>query len=173
MFDASHRAGDASNRMPATSAIALSARRRDRLAGAARLRASVPWLAWSSLWIGAIGLAWLPPLAVLRSICLAPLVEETVLRLGVQDSLRPLIPNRLAILLPVIPALVFAAAHLAFARHGGQVVQAAATAIPSWWIGRRYERSGHRLAPCVAWHAGFNLAWLCGLGAVFSRAVGA
>jgi hypothetical protein len=25
----------------------------------------------------------------------------------------------------------------------------------------------------VAWHAGFNLAWLGGLGAVFSRAAGA
>jgi len=133
----------------------------------------LPW-AWITWWgIGLAGLELLPLPAALRSIWLAPLVEEIVLRLGVHDALRRHLSDRRAIANPALCAFVFAAAHLLFARHGAQFVQAAATAIPAWWIGLRYERGGFRLAPCVAWHATFNLAWLCGLGAPFSRMAGA
>jgi membrane protease YdiL (CAAX protease family) len=123
--------------------------------------------------VGAAAFLALPAASALRSVWLAPLLEETVLRLGVHDPLRRRLPGRLARHAPALAALVFAAAHLAFARGPAASLQAAATALPAWWIGRRYERAGHRLVPCIAWHAGFNLAWLCGLGALFRRAAGA
>jgi len=151
--------------------IASPTCRHDRPARDARPRAAEAWLTWWG--IGVAALVLLPAPAALRSIWLAPLVEETVLRLGVHDPLRRRLRGPFASAAPVIAALAFAASHLLFARHGAQVIQAAATAIPAWWIGLRYERGGLRLAPCVAWHAAFNLAWLCGLGASFSRVAGA
>jgi len=143
---------------------------------ATRWRALAPRLpgAWVTWWgIGVAGLVLLPPQAALRSIWLAPLLEEIVLRLGAHDVLRYGLRGRFAGAAPAIAALAFAAAHLLFAWQGGEFVRAAATAIPAWWIGLRYERCGFRLAPCVAWHAAFNLAWLGGLATAFSRAAGA
>jgi len=102
-----------------------------------------------------------------RSVWIAPLVEETVLRLGVQDGLS----RRHPAAAPALAALVFAAAHMLFAHSQMQLVQAAATALPAGWIGLVYRRT-RRLAPCIAWHAVFNLAWLGGLANVFSRAAG-
>jgi membrane protease YdiL (CAAX protease family) len=107
--------------------------------------------------ICAIGAFTLPAGAALRSIVLAPLVEEIVLRLGLQDALSRLAwARRFA---PALSALAFAAAHMALARDAQDLPRAAATALPAWWIGARYERD-RRLAPCIAWHAVFNLAWL-------------
>lgn len=154
-----------------TAASCSSTWHRDRPSRGAAPRLPWGWLTWWG--IGVAGLALLPLPAALRSIWLAPLVEEIVLRLGVHDALRRGLPRRRAAAAPAVAALVFAAAHLLFARHGAPFVQAVATAIPAWWIGLRYERGGFRLAPCVAWHAAFNLAWLCGLGASFSRMAGA
>jgi hypothetical protein len=144
---------------------------RHRSARAAAALVASAWLTWWG--IGIAGLILLPPLAALRSIWLAPLLEEIVLRLGLQDALRHALGGRFASQASVIAALAFAAAHLLFAPPGAPVLQLAATAVPAWWIGLRYERGGFRLAPCVAWHAAFNLAWLCGLGASFSRMAGA
>jgi len=143
----------------------------DRSARGAAASVAGAWITW--LGIGVAGLMLLPPLAALRSIWLAPLLEEIVLRVGLHDALRHGLRGRFACQASAIAALAFAAAHLLFARHGAQFFQLAATAIPAWWIGLRYERRGFRLAPCVAWHAAFNLAWLCGLGASFSRMTGA
>jgi membrane protease YdiL (CAAX protease family) len=115
----------------------------------------------SATWLGicAIGALALPAGDVLRSIVLAPLVEEAVLRLGLHDALsrRAWAPARR--FAPLLSALAFAAAHMALARDAQDLPRAAATALPAWWIGARYERD-RRLAPCVAWHAAFNLAWL-------------
>jgi hypothetical protein len=158
-------------RMLRTVMTASSTCRHDRPARDARPRVPGAWLTWWG--IGAAAFVLLPAPAALRSIWLAPLLEEVVLRLGVHDPLRRCLRGRFASAAPVIAALAFAASHLLFARHGAQFVQAAATAIPAWWIGLRYERGGLLLGPCVAWHAAFNLAWLCGLGAFFSRVAGA
>jgi hypothetical protein len=133
--------------------------------------AGAAWASW--VVIGLVASLVLPGAAALRSVWLAPLLEETVLRLGLHDALCGRLRGRAAPAASVLAALAFATAHLACARGAAAVLQAAATALPAWWIGRRYERGGRRLAPCVAWHAGFNLAWLGGLGALFSRAAGA
>ena len=112
-------------------------------------------------------MAVLPAQAAVRSVWIAPLVEETVLRLGVQDGLS----RRLPVAAPALAALVFVAAHALFAHSPMQLLQAAATSVPAAWIGLVYRRT-RRLAPCIAWHAVFNLAWLGGLAAVFSRVAG-
>ncbi|MEP6505143.1 MAG: CPBP family glutamic-type intramembrane protease [Betaproteobacteria bacterium] len=112
-----------------------------------------------------MGVLLLPIGAALRSILFAPLVEEAVFRLGVQDALSMRLPARQVRFAPALTALAFASLHLLLAPSVRAWPLAAATALPAWWIGVLYERH-RRLAPCVAWHAAFNLAWLGGLCAV-------
>jgi len=112
-------------------------------------------------WLGicALGLAALPAGAALRSLVLAPLLEETVLRLGLHDALSRVAWPPARRWAPLLAALAFAAAHMALARDAQDLPRAAATVLPAWWIGTRYERD-RRLGACIAWHAAFNLAWL-------------
>lgn len=123
---------------------------------AARRVTAAGW-AWAAL-LGA-GLLLLPLPAWWRSICLAPLLEEAVLRWALQDPLhRHLAPTRAA-WPALVCAAVFAALHMATSPGGSDLLRAAATALPAWWIGHLYRHS-RRLLPCIAWHAGFNLLWL-------------
>ena len=119
-----------------------------------------PWITWWGICIVAVLL--LPIGAALRSVWLAPLFEETVFRLGVHDALSMRLPAGSVRFAPVLTALAFAGLHLLLARDTHASLLAAATAVPAWWIGALYERD-RRLGPCVAWHAGFNVAWLGGL----------
>jgi membrane protease YdiL (CAAX protease family) len=112
---------------------------------------SVAWLG-----LALTSLALLPAEAALRSIWLAPWCEEAVCRWGLQAPLARRWGQRWAV---PLTALAFGIAHLLFARDAADAWRAAATALPAVWIGLVFARSG-RLAPCVAWHAGFNLWWL-------------
>jgi membrane protease YdiL (CAAX protease family) len=144
--------------------IATPNRLLDRLPeGVASMRPGVALVAFICTCTFAI--AALPVSAAVRSVWIAPLVEETVLRLGVQDGLS----HRFPAAAPALAALGFAAAHMPFARTPMELLQAAATALPAGWIGFVYRRT-RRLGPCIAWHAVFNLAWLGGLASAFARA---
>lgn len=114
--------------------------------------------AW--LGISLVGLALLPAAGALRSLWLAPWCEEAVWRWGLQAPLARRCGPRAAIWLS---AAAFGLAHLLFAHDPREAWRAAATALPAAWIGLVFARQG-RLAPCVAWHAGFNLMWLVAHG---------
>ena len=116
------------------------------------------------LWMGTCLAGWLllPHGAAGRSLVAAPLLEEIVFRWGVQDALSRSVHAGLATRAPLLAALLFAAAHVALTTDAGDAWRAAATLGPAWWIGLVYRRKG-ALAPCIAWHAAFNLAWLAGL----------
>ncbi len=112
----------------------------------------------------------LPLAAVSRSLLLAPLLEEAVFRLGVQDALvARLRPDRHA-WAPWLTAALFAIAHVALAPDSNDVLRAAATFVPALLIGVLYRRTG-TLAPCIALHAAFNLVWLTGVGSLLVRAI--
>ena len=122
-------------------------------------------------WVGiaAAGGVLLSVGAEIRSICVAPLVEEIVFRWGLQDALSARLVAAPRWTVPLLTAAAFSLAHLAFVRDAGDVPRAVATLLPAWWIGWHYENGGRHLGPCVAWHAAFNLAWLCGLGTATGR----
>lgn len=83
----------------------------------------------------------------------APVVEEVIFRLGLQQEL--LTRLRPASAANVLTALAFAAAH-GLSRG---TPQALLTLLPALAIGAIYQRS-RRLAPSVALHAAFNAVWL-------------
>jgi membrane protease YdiL (CAAX protease family) len=123
-------------------------------------------LAWACICV--LGALTLPVGAVMRSLVLAPLLEETVFRLGVHDALSMRLPNGAIAFVPAMTAVAFAGLHVVLAPDVRAWALAVATAIPAWWIGVMYERDrDRRLGPCVAWHAGFNLVWLGGLRSLF------
>lgn len=109
-------------------------------------------------WLGIaiVGLALLPTGAALRSLWVAPWVEEAVWRWGLQAPLARRFGHATAI---ALSALAFGLAHLLFAQEPADAWRAAGTALPAAWIGLVFARTG-RLGPCAAWHAGFNLLWL-------------
>lgn len=109
---------------------------------------------WLAIALG--GLALLPSAGALRSLWLAPWCEEAVCRWGLQAPLARRFGPHAALWLS---AAAFGLAHLMFARDPPDAWRALATALPAAWIGAVFARTG-RLTPCVAWHAGFNLAWL-------------
>jgi membrane protease YdiL (CAAX protease family) len=84
---------------------------------------------------------------------LAPVVEETVFRAGLQQPLMRagMAPRRAS----VVTALAFVAAH-GMARSW---VLAAAVTLPALGLAWLYQRSGS-LVPCIAAHAGLNACWL-------------
>lgn len=93
---------------------------------------------------------------ILMLLVLAPLLEETVFRAGLQEALlqrlrRPDVANALT-------ALAFALAHAL--AHGD--ARALAVVLPAWLVGRVYER-GRRVRHCVALHALFNAAWIASM----------
>lgn len=108
----------------------------------------------------AAGLALLPADVALRSLWLAPWAEEAVFRWGLQAPLAQRCGPRAALW---ITAVAFGLAHLASSPGGADAWRAAATVLPAAWIGGMFMRNG-QLVPCVAWHAAFNLAWLCAQG---------
>ena len=83
----------------------------------------------------------------------APLIEEVIFRLGLQETLLRRLPGGRGWVANVVTAVVFAGAH-ALQRPGWL---AASTLLPALALGLIYGRS-RRLAPCVLWHALFNLA---------------
>lgn len=121
-----------------------------------------PCTAALAAWLGisVIGIGLLPTASALRSLWLAPWCEEAVWRWGLQAPLARRYGPHAAVWLS---AAAFGMAHLLFAHDAIDAWRAAATALPAAWIGMVFSRRG-RLAPCVAWHAGFNLAWLLAQG---------
>ena len=119
---------------------------------------SAPKDAALACWLGIAiaGVALLPTGAALRSLWIAPWVEEAVWRWGLQAPLARRFGHAAAI---TLSALAFGLAHLLFAADPADAWRAAATALPAAWIGLVFARRG-RLVPCVAWHAGFNLLWM-------------
>jgi membrane protease YdiL (CAAX protease family) len=97
--------------------------------------------------------AGIVPARVLVLLVLAPLVEEVVFRLGVQDSL--LRRGLVAWQANALTALAFAAAHVTVRGDPGAI----AVALPALLLGIVYGRS-RRVGPCVALHAAMNAAWL-------------
>lgn len=113
-------------------------------------------LAWLGIALAASAL--LPAPAALRSVWLAPWCEEAVCRWGVQAPLARRFGATTAVL---ASAAAFGLAHWLFSNGPADAWRAAATALPAAWIGSVFARTG-RLAPCAAWHAGFNLLYLAG-----------
>lgn len=91
-------------------------------------------------------------LAVL--LALAPLLEETVFRAGLQEALQRRWPGRPWLAIGMC-ALGFGVAH-AIARGNAA---AFAVALPALPIGLVYARTG-RLRHCIALHAAMNAIWL-------------
>lgn len=104
--------------------------------------ATLAWLAGAPAW---------PRLAVL--LVLAPLVEETVFRAGLHESLlrrglRPFTAN-------LATALAFGLAHAIVQRDLGALMVVA----PALLVGVLYQRR-RALAPCIVLHALMNALWL-------------
>lgn len=124
-------------------------------------RARLPLAAAGAL-LAALGLALaLTPAArqygvqrLLMLLVLAPVLEETVFRAGLQEALlrhwrgQPWLANG-------VTALAFGLAHAALRADAA----ALAAALPALLIGALYQRSG-RLRLCIALHALLNGAWL-------------
>jgi membrane protease YdiL (CAAX protease family) len=104
--------------------------------------------------VAALALAGHGSWRLIMLLVLAPLLEETVFRAGLQEALlrrsrqSPLLAN-------VLTAAAFGLAH-AFARGDAA---AFAVALPALLVGAVYGRRG-RLRECVVLHAAMNAAWL-------------
>jgi membrane protease YdiL (CAAX protease family) len=120
-------------------------------------------LAWCV--VCAAGALLLPLGAASRSLLLAPLLEEIVFRRGLQDALVAHRRPALSAWAPWLTAALFAIAHIALVPDAADLPRAAATFVPALLIGLTYRRGG-ALAPCIALHAAFNLAWLAGIGSL-------
>ena len=108
-----------------------------------------------------VALAWLvarQPLAVpswsaVWLLAGAPVVEEVIFRLGLQQELLTRLKS--APVANALTALVFALAH-GLSQGTGQSLL---TLLPALALGSVYQRS-RRVAPCIALHAAFNAIWL-------------
>ena len=87
----------------------------------------------------------------------APLLEETVFRAGMQEWLRRATRRPVAAI--ALTAALFGLAHVAVR---GELA-AALVFVPALAIGFVYERTG-RLRDCVLLHAAMNTLWLAGIG---------
>ena len=121
---------------------------RERLISSGVLLAALLWLlgrnaldsvSWPALWL-VVG---------------APVVEEVIFRLGLQQELLQRLQPHSAWLANGLTALVFSVAH----ELSHSPVMALLTLLPAVFIGHVYQRS-RRLAPCIALHAFFNVIWL-------------
>ena len=127
-----------------------------RLAGPSSLRPrnAAAALAGVALFCAAVLLP--PPWAVL--LVIAPVLEEIVLRAGLQEALLRRLALRGAAGATAANlgcALAFAAAHLL----QRPSALAAFTLVPALWLGWVYQQQ-RRVAPCIALHALMNAAWL-------------
>lgn len=102
-------------------------------------RSALDSVSWPALWL-VVG---------------APVVEEVIFRLGLQQELLQRLQPDSAWLANGITALVFSVAHAM----SHSPVMALLTLLPALFIGHFYQRS-RRLAPCIALHAFFNVIWL-------------
>lgn len=114
-----------------------------------------PW--W---WLAALLLALgaLLPAPAWTLLVFAPVVEEIVFRLGLQEALlRHLQRHGSAgnFAANAMTAVAFAAAHAAFSP--GSL--ACLTALPALATGRLYQQQ-RRVVPCIGLHALFNALWL-------------
>jgi membrane protease YdiL (CAAX protease family) len=85
---------------------------------------------------------------------MAPVLEEIIFRLGLQDTLIRAHWPRWACVL--VPTVAFAAAHWLTQPASAM---AAATVLPGLLLAALYQHS-RRLAPCVLLHATMNALWL-------------
>jgi len=85
----------------------------------------------------------------------APVVEEVIFRLGLQQELLQRLQPDSAWLANGLTALIFSVAH----ELSHSPVMALLTLLPAMFIGKFYQRS-RRIAPCIALHAFFNVIWL-------------
>ena len=116
-------------------------------------------LLWSSVCLGA--LVWLiarqplvmPSWSAVWLLAGAPVVEEVIFRLGLQQEL--LTRLRSPAEANAVTALIFAMAH----GLSQDTVQSLLTLLPALAIGSVYQRA-RRVAPCIALHAAFNAIWL-------------
>ena len=102
------------------------------------------------------------PTDALWLVLVAPVLEETVFRAGLQEELLRNARLRAAagtVSANVFTAFAFAAAHLAL-QPG---LLAGLTVLPALVIGVIYQRQ-RRIAPCIALHALFNAIWLLWAG---------
>lgn len=113
-------------------------------------------------WAWAAGVIALMPVALLASpvpverllvlLCVAPLVEEAVFRVGLQQVLMHRL--RSPAFANVLTAAVFGAAH-ALARHEAAAFM---VALPALFVGALFQRTG-QLRWCVLAHASLNGLW--------------
>ncbi len=107
--------------------------------------------------------AWaMAPTDAVWLLVVAPVLEETVFRAGLQEELLRSARLRAAagaVSANVFTAFAFASVHLAL-QPG---LLAALTVLPALFIGAVYQRQ-RRLVPCIAMHALFNALWLLWAG---------
>ena len=113
---------------------------------------SVVGLALGLAWVQAQGAA-VAPERVLMLLVVAPLLEETVFRAGLQEALvrhlrAPLLAN-------VLTAAGFGLAHALWRGEASGLLVAG----PALVIGAVYARR-RRLVPCIGLHAAMNAVWL-------------
>jgi membrane protease YdiL (CAAX protease family) len=107
--------------------------------------------------------AWaMAPTHVLWMLAVAPVLEETVFRAGLQEELLRNVRFRAGMgpfSANVLTALAFATAHVAL--HPSLI--SGLTTLPALVIGAIYQRQ-RSLAPCIGAHALFNAIWLLWAG---------
>ena len=94
-------------------------------------------------------------------VLLAPVLEETVFRAGIQAELVSLLRSTHGANAATSTLFVIAHGWVAGSAHGLAVL------LPSLLLGECWRR-GRRLAPCMALHAAMNAAWLLGLDAAWA-----
>jgi membrane protease YdiL (CAAX protease family) len=98
-----------------------------------------------------------PASVVWLLVVIAPVLEETVFRAGLHESLLRTLGQRAErlVIANVLTALLFAAAHVI---NRGDALSLL-TFFPALLIGAAYQRH-RRLLPCIAMHGFFNVVWL-------------
>ncbi|HSW04327.1 JDVT-CTERM system glutamic-type intramembrane protease [Aquabacterium sp.] len=99
------------------------------------------------------------PEVLLVSLVLAPWLEETLLRRGLQEALQARWPQAPAWRPVLACATVFAAAHVLLRPD----LASAATVLPALLLGCVYRR-WPATAPCALLHSLFNLLWFAAVG---------
>lgn len=111
----------------------------------------------------AAGAGWLCtvllPSASLVLLVLAPMLEETVFRGGLQEWLLRRLGDACATMANLLTAVLFAGAHVAVR----PALLSVLTVLPALVIGLIYQRS-RRIFPCIAAHVVFNGIWLLWIG---------
>ena len=109
----------------------------------------------AGLWLACIAASTgaLPLETALRSLVLAPALEETLFRAGLQHRLSQRLSAQQA---NTLTALFFALTHWLLTPSW----LAALTFLVAWCIGHVFQATQERLLPCIALHALANWIWL-------------